>query len=161
MSVHDFRHYRAPNGVADTKSFPVTASETFVAGEPVVVAAAGTLGECGDDPSAVDGIAAHAPVNSDGSTFSVGQPVTVHGTGSDQVFITKRFATDGAGTAATPALTSIGDLAGLTGPGTWYLDTGAANKICKVIGVQDAAGNNLGDPNVLPGTGVWVLFNFI
>lgn len=161
MGTHDLRHYRAPDGVVDMKSFPVTASQTFVVGEPAVVIAAGTLSECADDPSAVDGVAAHGVVNGKGVTSPVGTQVTVYGTGKDQVFITKNFATDGAGTAATPALTNVGDLAGLTGPGTWYLDIGAANKICQIEGVQDAAGNNLGDPNVLPGTGVWVLFRFI
>jgi len=161
VGVHDLRHYQAPDGVIDMRSFPVTASATFLVGEPIVIAAAGTIDECGDDPASVDGIAAHSPTNIDGSAMAVGYSVTVYGTSPSQTFITKNFATDGAGTAATPALTNIGDLAGLTGPGTWYVDTGAANKIIQITGVQDAAGNNLGDPNVLPGTGVWVLFRFI
>ena len=59
MGVQDFQHFRAPNGGVDMKSFPVTASQTFVMGEPVVVVAAGTLSECGDDPASVSGIAAH------------------------------------------------------------------------------------------------------
>lgn len=162
MGFQDLRHYRAPDGVVDMLSFPVAASQAFLAGEPVVVGAAGTITECVTDPSVVTGIAAHKSTDVDGNDLGVGTQVTVYGTSPSQVFITKNFATDGSGTAATPALTSIGDQAGLSlASGTWYLDTGTANLLCEVVGVQDAAGNNLSDPNVLPGTGVWVLFRFI
>jgi hypothetical protein len=131
-----------------------------VAGEPVVVNVSGTLSECLDDPPAVDGVAAHAPVNTDGSTFSVGQPVTVHGVGSDQVFITKRFMV--AGSITAPSLGIIGNNLGLTASGgIWYLNTGANNKIIKVVGVQDVNGNDIADPKISTGAGVWVLFNFI
>jgi hypothetical protein len=162
MGLYDIRHYRAPDGEADMRSYPVTATQTFVAGEPVVAIAAGTLSECSSDPSAVDGIAAHGVVNGKGTTLAVGAQVTVYATSPGQTFITRRFATDGSGTAATPALTTVGDTGGLIlSGGVWYLDTGAANVLCRVEGVQDVMGNNLGDPNVLAGTGVWVLFRFI
>jgi len=161
MGFMDFRHYRAPDGVVDITSYPVAASQTFVGGEPVVVGAAGTITECGDDPAIVDGIAAHKSTDVDGNSLGTTHQIAVYGTSSGQVYITKNFATDGAGTAATPTLANIGDSAGFTGPGTWYLDTGTTNLQTEIIGVQDAAGNNLGDPNVLPGTGVWVLFKFV
>ena len=162
MGVHDLRHYRAPDGVVEMNSFPATASQTFLAGEPVQVVAAGTLSECATDPPTVDGIAAHGTTDVDGNSLGTTHPITVYGTSPNQVFISRRFATDGAGTAATPALTNIGDFAGLSlSGGIWYVDTGAANAIIKIIGVQDIAGNDLGDPKVLPGTGVWVLFHFV
>ena len=163
MAVQDIQHFSAPNGVVDMRAYPQTASETFVAGEPVVLVAAGTLSECGDDPSAVTGIAAHRTTDHDGVDRGVGAPVTVYQASPGQVFKTQNFATDGAGTAATPALTNVGDLAGLdfTSGTDWFLDIGQDNLICEIVGVRDAAGNNLSDPNVLPGTGVWVLFTFI
>ncbi len=162
MAEQDFRHYQAPDGVVDMRSFPVTAGESFRAGEPVVVAAAGTLGECADDPASVDGIAAHRSVDHDGVDLGVGTPITVYGTSPSQVFISRRFATDGDGTAASPALTNVGDLAGFDlNAGVWTVDIGQNNLIVKIVGVQDANGRDLGNPNILPGTGVWVLFSFI
>ena len=162
MGFQDLRHYRAPEGDVEMLSFPVTASQSFVAGEPVVVTAAGTLSACADDPSAVDGIAAHKSSDRRGTDLGVGHPVTVYGTSKSQIFITKNFATDGSGTAATPAITNVGDLAGyeLTS-GTWSVDIGQNNLILQIVGVQDAAGNDLGNPNILPGTGVWVLYRHI
>jgi hypothetical protein len=59
-------------------------------------------------------------------------------------------------------MTHIGDLFGLElSSGSWSVDSNKNNKIVEIVGVQDAAGNNLGDPNVLAGTGVWALFRFI
>ena len=127
----------------------------------MVVVAAGTLSECADDPAVVTGIAAHRSQDVDGVDLGVGSPVTVYRSSPGQVFITRRFATDGAGTAATPALTNVGDLAGLDlSGGIWTLDTGQNNLVCRIEGVQDITGNNLADPNVLPGAGLWVLFTF-
>jgi hypothetical protein len=154
MAVQDFQHFRAPDGVPDMQSFPVTASQSFMAGEPVVLIAAGTLSECSDDPSAITGIAAHRSTDVDGVTVDISCP--------GQVFKTNNFSTT-SGTAATPALTNIGDLAGLDfSNGTdWFLDTSQDNLLCRIVGVRDAMGNDLGDPRVLPGTGVWVLFTFL
>lgn len=161
MADQDIRHFRAPNGAIDMQSFPVTATQTFRQGEPVVVIAAGTLSECADDPAVVSGIAAHRSTDAGGTDLGVGTQVSVYRSSPGQVFITRRFATDGAGTATAPALTNVGDLAGLDfSGGIWTLDTGQDNLICRIEGVQDIAGNNLGDPNVLPGTGLWVLFTF-
>ena len=162
MSVQDFRHFQAPNGVVDMRSFPATASQSFSAGEPVVLTAAGTLSECTDDPSAVTGIAAHRSTDVKGNSLGTTHPITVYMASEGQVFITRNFSTT-SGTAATPALTNIGDLAGLdfSGDPDWALDTSQNNLICRIVGVQDAMGNYLGDPRVLPGTGVWVLFTFL
>ena len=163
MSVQDFRHYQAPSGDTDMRAYPVTASQTFVAGEPVVVSSAGTLSECTDDPPAVTGIAAHKSTDVKGTSAPAGTRITVYKGSPGQVFITRNFATDGGGTAATPTLTRIGELAGFdfTNSTDWFLDTGQDNLLCRIEGVQDAAGNNLGDPRVLDGTGVWVLFTFL
>ena len=164
MSVQDFRHYQAPSGDTDMRAYPVTASQTFVAGEPVVVVTgAGTLSECTDDPPAVTGIAAHKSTDVKGNSLGTTHPITVYRGTAGQVFITRNFATDGGGTAATPTLANVGDLAGFdfTSTTDWFLDTGQDNLLCRIEGVQDAQGNNLGDPRVLDGTGVWVLFTFL
>jgi hypothetical protein len=163
MAVQDIQHFSAPNGDTDMRAYPVTASQTFVAGEPVVVIAAGTLSECADDPSAVTGIAAHKSTDVKGASLGTTHPITVYRGSPGQIFKTRNFATDGGGTAATPTLAHIGDYAGLdfTSGTDWFLDTGQNNLICEIVGVRDAAGNNLGDPRVLPGTGVWVLFTFV
>ena len=143
-------------------AYPVTASQTFRVGEPVTVVAAGTLSEAADDPTDIAGIAAHRSTDRAGVDFGVGFQVTIYRGGPDQVFRTTSFATDGAGTQATPTLANIGDLAGLTlAAGVWSLDTGAANGLCEVTGILDSNGRNLSDPNLLSGTGSIVLFRFI
>ncbi len=162
MAFQDFRHYRAPDGVMDMLHLPVAASEAFVAGEPVVVGAAGTITECATDPSVVTGIAAHKSTDVKGDDLGAGTQITLYGTSPSQIFITKNLTTDGAGAAGTPALTNIGDQLGFAlNSGTWSLDTSMNNLTAEVVGVQDAAGNDLGSNNVLAGTGVWLLFRFI
>lgn len=142
-------------------SFPVTSGSGIREGEPVAVAAAGTLSEATDDPSTVDGIAAHAVRDVDGVRFDAGTQVAVYAVDPDQIFRTENFATDGGGTAATPTATRVGELAGLTLSGAdWSLDVGTANLICQIVGVLDSNGRNLSDPNLLPGTGQTVLFRF-
>lgn len=160
MSERDFMPYQCEG---ERIAFPVTAGQTFLAGEPVAVSAAGTLSEAGDDPSTISGIACHrTPTNLIGGSAGVGSRVTVYRISKDQVYKTKNFATDGAGTAVVPALTNIGDQAGLTlASGVWSVDTGTANLLVEVVGVRDIDGRDLADPNILPGAGHWVLFRFI
>ena len=162
MSRQDILHFSSPDGVTGLRAYPVTASQTFQQGEPVVVIAAGTLSECADDPSSVTGIAAHRSTDVNGTDLGVGTPITVYTAGPNDTFKTNNFATDGAGTAAVPTLTNVGELAGLDlSSGVWTLDTDQNNLICEIVGVRDAAGNDLSNPNVLPGAGLWVLFKFL
>ena len=160
MSVQDFRFYQSLSGEPDMQSFAVSGSSTFAAGEPVVLTSVGVISECGDDPPSVIGIAAHRSTDVKGTSFTVGHPVTVYRTTPGQIFITRNFATGGGGVAVTPQITDIGDLAGFdfSNGVDWFLDTGQDNENFIIVGVQDAMGNNLADPRVLPGTGVWVLF---
>ncbi len=160
MSEHDFQvHQRLSNEGAT--GFPVTASQTFLAGEPVTLVAAGTLSEASDDPAAITGIAAHRATDRANASFPVGQRITVYGI-ANTVFKTKNFATAGAGAAVVPTLANIGDLAGLTlSGGAWSLDTGTNNLIAEVTGILDAKGFSLSDPNLSVGVGVTVLFKLI
>ena len=160
MSARDIMPYKE----IETRAFPVAASQSFQAGEPVVVQAAGTLIEAATDPSTIDGIAAHRSTDVDGTDLGVGQRVTVYEVGPRQTFRTNSITSDGAGaTALVPTLANIGDFAGLalTGGGVWSLDTGANNLLCKIVGVLDRDGRDLSDPNLLPGTGVTALFTFV
>ncbi len=162
MSERDINWYRSNTGGPDMRAAAATASQTFQAGEPVVVVAAGTLSEAGDDPSAISGIAAHRTTDVEGTDFGVGRQITFYGIGNAQEFKTKNFATDGAGTSATPTGAIRGDLAGLTlASGVWSLDTGTNNLIAEITAVFDNKGFNLNDPVLSPGTGVEVHFRFI
>jgi hypothetical protein len=160
MAERDFMPYQCEG---ERVAFPVAAGQTFLAGEPVVLQAAGTLIEATDDPSAIDGIACHrTPTDLNGNPAGVGSRVTVYRISKDQVYKTKNFATDGAGTAVVPALTNVGDQAGLTlASGVWSVDIGTGNLLVQIVGVRDIDGRDLADPNVLAGAGLWVLFRFI
>ena len=161
MAEFDFEVHHTPGSDEDRLGYPVTASQTFLAGEPVVVTAAGRLSEATDDPASVRGIAAHRSTDRNGDSFPEGQTVTVILTG-DTVFRTQNFATDGAGTLVTPIVSNIGDPAGFTLSGDdWSLDTGTANVIAEVVAILDIFGNYIDDPNALAGDGLKVLFRFI
>jgi hypothetical protein len=160
MSERDFMPYQCEG---ERVAFPVTAGENFLAGEPVVLGAAGTLSEAGDDPSAIDGIACHrTPTDLNGAALGVGSRVTVYRISRDQIYKTKNFAQSGDGTVLVPTLTNIGEQAGLTSAGgVWYVDIGTNNLLVQVTGIRDIDGRDLSDPNLLAGAGLWVLFRFI
>ena len=163
MAAYDIMPFSSPGGNPGRRAFPVTASQTFQAGEPVVLTAAGTLSECADDPSALDGIAAHRSTDVDGTDQGVGFQVTTYAPLRNQIFRCNNFATDGAGTAVAPTLTDIGTLGGLTFLNSldWVVDMGTANMILCIVGVQDSNGRDLSDPNLLVGAGVTALFTFV
>jgi hypothetical protein len=160
MAERDFMPYQCEG---ERIAFPVTAGETFLAGEPVALGAAGTLSEAGDDPSTITGIACHrTPTNLIGGSAGVGSRVTVYRVSKDQVYKTKKFAENGDGTVLVPTLTNVGEQAGLTHSGDdWYVDIGTNNLLAEIVGIRDIDGRDLADPNVLPGAGLWVLFRFI
>lgn len=155
MAANDFRVHREPSAVG----FPQAASAAFREGEPVVVSSGGVT-EAADDPAFVTGIAATRAVDVDGVSLATGAKSTIYMLDASTYFQTVNFATDGAGTSATPTqANAVGQVAGfsLTG-GTWYVDTGAANPIVRIEAVLDARGQALGDDRVLPGTGKIVVF---
>ena len=163
MSARDFAFYTSTTGSQNSMARPITASQSFLEGEPVTVVAAGTLSECLTDPADVAGIAAMRSTDVDGTAHPVGTLITLHAGAADQIFKTTSITSDGAGaTTLVPTLANIGDLAGfaLTG-GVWSLDTGTNNLLCEITGVLDRDGRNLSDPNLLPGAGSIVLFRFV
>jgi hypothetical protein len=153
LAKNDIRPSRpGSSGAQHLTAYPITTGQTFEAGEVVVVAAAGTLSEAGDDPATVAGIAAGSSQGKtaagvDGSVPD-GTMIPVYTATDEQVFETRNFATDGAGTAVVPTLAVVGDQAGFTFTGgVWSVDTGTANLHVEIIEVLDEQGSPLGNQN--------------
>lgn len=164
MARNDIRPFRSVQGGSDLmRGFPQAASAAFREGEPVVMTA-GALAEATDDPPVVTGIAATRAVDAFGTSFATGTMATVVVGVPTQQFVCFNFATDGAGTTATPTqANAIGALAGLTldGSGNWWVDTGCANLLVQIDEVVDSTGRNITNPTNLPGSGFGVVFHFI
>jgi hypothetical protein len=165
MAANDIRiQVQMPGG---TGAGPIDSGQTFQPGEPVVVDADGTIDECGSDPVTVTGIALGSSQGKDANgiagTVANGTQISFYKPVNGQLFVTRRFATDGAGTAATPAVTSVGDTAGfILASDIWYVDTGAANVHVEIVAVLDDNGAPLGDTTVrTTGTGTQVVFGFL
>jgi len=142
MALQDIMPYRATGAGEERLAGPIAAAEAFMEGEPLVFDGAGALTECGDDPAAVDGVAAMRALDVDQAAIAAGSVITYYGVPDDQVFACDNFATAGAGAAVVPtAANAIGQLAGLSRPGDiWSVDTGAANGIVRIVNVLDVNG---------------------
>ena len=185
MARFDIMPYRGGSQgtvIPPVEHYRLNASETFVEGEPVSVNGDGELTESADDPAAEDmiGIAAMSGdtaglTNTIGiyrkrvGMFSPGASPNLPQTGDmiqvweayqGHTFITKNFATDGAGTLVTPTLANaLAERAGLSlTSGQRSLDVGTSNFIARVVDVLDANGRSLQNGG---GTGVAVLFKFV
>ena len=167
MAFDDIRVHTSPHGGHDRAiQIGVGAGETFLRGEPVAINAAGRLTESASDAVDADciGVAAAggdttAPGTMDwrtGILIVTGGLVPVHLASPHTYFITENFATDGAGTLAVPVITTIGDAASLVlAAGTWFVDTGGASNICRIMDVLDVDGRSIQESG---GTGVSVVF---
>lgn len=184
MSKFDIMPYRGAhqgNVLPPTERYRLNAAETFTIGELVSVNADGELTEAADDPAAEDVIGVAASSGDTAVTtdtigiyrkrvglFAPGASPNAPQTGdmipvwevfSGNTFIAKVFATDGAGTAATPAAANIGDRAGFSlTAGVWSLDTGTANFLARVVDVLDVNGRSVQESGL---TGSTVLFKFV
>ena len=168
MAKNDIRSSRpASGGTQHITAYPLAAAQTFDVGEVVFVASSGELTECSTDPDMVVGITAGSSQGKDvaGNTGTrpTGTLIQVFTATDEQVFETRNFATDGAGTAVTPTLANVGDFAGFSlAGGAWFLDTGTATHHCEIIEVLDRNGAPLGDSTSRSvGAGVTVRFVFI
>jgi hypothetical protein len=74
-----------------------------------------------------------------------------------------RFATDGAGTAATPtAATAVGETAGFVrASGNWFIDTGATNKHVLIEALYNSVGENIKQAGATSTTAATMTFSFI
>jgi hypothetical protein len=157
-------------------------SETFEEREVVVVdTTSGEVEECASDPTTVLGISATSTQNAvsnqgvsatlaDNTLIGVYLPtdntlfqVNVGGT----LATGNRFATDGAGTAATPtAATAVGEEAGFIRitNGTedvWVVDTGAANKHVLIEALYNSRGENIKQAGATSTTAAVMTFSFL
>lgn len=169
MAKNDIRFFKPPPGRnPGIANYGLGAGQTFEDGEVVVIdATTGLILECADDPALVTGISA---VSSQGrqtagtigvkDTFS---DIAVYTTVPGQLFISSNFATDGAGTAATPTFLNIGDTAGFTlASGEWFVDTGTANLHVEIVDILNTEKHSVAAPlSRLAGTGYYVVFGFI
>ena len=147
----------------------LNASETFAVGEPVYLNTDGEAQESGDDPAptAFGGIALSSgdtarssdpvgtfvrrvgqyQISGDGHTPTTNDLVAVAVCMPGATIKCNNFATDGAGTAATPTqANAIGETAGLTlASGSYSIDTGvtAGNEFLHIIDVLDANGQSI------------------
>lgn len=163
MAKGDIRPFRSTLGGTDNiLGLPQSSTATFSEGEPVRLNASGQLIECTDDPPYCAGIAAAPALTS--ATMGVSGTFTapVVGTLPSQQFVCFNFATDGAGTAATPTLANaVGRRAGFTlASTTWSVDTGCANLFVTIDGVVDSVGRLINNPTTGAGTGFGVVFHF-
>ena len=167
MARNDIQPFSATDGSHEVVVFPLAASQSVAQGEPVAVTA-GELSEATDDPPAIKGIAV-APtffgtLNGNTTVRPTGTLIQCYSTARRQTFYSKNFATDGAGTAATPTVANAtGRLAGLTltGGGSWVVDTGCDNLIVEILEVRTANGSILGEPKTAGLTGTTVVFRFL
>ncbi len=172
MARNDIRPAQAHSGgVHLIRPLPMATGAAFETGEPVVWDGAGGIEEAADDPATIAGISAVPASATAVSAFigrylarAAGTLIQVYEPDPDQIFVCPNFATDGAGTPATPTqANAIGVLAGLSlnlVSDLWSVDTGSANLICQIDGVLDARRNLITDPNVLTTAGVGVAFHF-
>lgn len=165
MAARDIMPYSSHHGShIVVEHYPLAASQTFEPGEPVNVNASGQAAEAGSNPAgtALTGIAMAGPGSGNidwatGNAMAAGASIPVVIPTTSTTFATTNFATDGAGTAATPTAANIGDTAGLVlASGNWFVDVGATNKVAEIVDVLDADGKSL--KNSGAGTGQTVVF---
>ena len=179
MAANDIR---VRSGCHEIREYPLETGQTFDHGDVVVVdLASGEIEECASDPLDVEGIAAYQSRDrytdpggdtalADNTIIGVYLPTdntlfccNVGGT----LATGNRFATDGAGTAATPtAANAVGETAGfiLITDGTedvWVVDTGAANAHVVIEALYNSEGQNVKDPRATSTVATIMTFSFI
>lgn len=136
---------------------------TFREGEPVVLDGSNELVECAVvDPPVITGIAVEPAVSR--SSMMAGLEISdtfrlVERWTPNNTFVCRYFATDGAGTLATPTqANAVGQAGNLYSNGTqWTFDTGAANNNAVGIDVLDGNGNSLQNDLVPNTAGAFVV----
>lgn len=120
---------RIPSGTPNVVAMRVTAAQAFAKGALVIDTAAGTISECGADPTAVLGVALQGAFTGPGNN-NADSPVVITGQMTDcsvamfdrsQVFSCRGV--NGATDPATPLVTNIGESYGCAKVSTdWVLD---------------------------------------
>ena len=172
MALNDILPFTSPmGGHCRIEEYPLGAgTQSFVKGEVVYIDAAGDVSECGDDPddpvfsgvSATGGDETAGPgtLNFEtGIIITAGDMVKVYIPDFTQRWITRNFATGGAGVLATPVQADVGLVAGFSRPaGQWSLDTGATNSHARIVQLLDADGADVARSG---GTAVFTIFTIL
>ncbi len=147
-------HSNATGGHCRVTRQYLTASETFLQGEPVRVTADGLVKEPATDPddNNIYGIAAV-----DGNGGSAGDDVQVYVPNSDQYWLTKNYSEAGSAFADTaPVAARIGDeIALVLISGSWGVSIVGNNNIARIVDVLDAQGESV---RVSSATGTQIVF---
>ena len=172
---------RVRSGKHEIREYPLETGMTFEEGEPlVVVLASGEIAECASDPITVTGISATSsraryPNPGGGTALPNNTLIGVYLPIDECLFVSNvggtlatgnRFATDGAGTAATPtAATAVGRTAGFIHitDGTenvWVVDTGAVNAHVTIEALYNSVGENIKDPNARSTVAATMTYSF-
>jgi hypothetical protein len=177
MTAFDIMPWDSNGSEDDVRHYRLDGSETFSAGMLVYIGADGDINGAGDSAlgNQMLGIALAPARYSIGGTSTTKNPRTgvAYATGDmipvahlrpGKRVITRKFATDGAGTSEAPTLANaLGETAGLieTGSGTTavhWIDTGAAqDDLFRIVDVLDTNKNSLQDPKYSSNTGVYVV----
>jgi hypothetical protein len=165
VARNDIRPWRPDSGgFVEVTAFPLAAAQNFNEGEPVVFDGSGAIQEAADDPTTLAGIAATRSIDVDGVVRATGTPISTYRLSDSMTWVCRNFATDGAGTTATPTqANAIGQLAGLTltGGGAWVVDTGTANLLFRIEDVVNASGVSITNPLFVDRTGVSVVMRIV
>ncbi len=135
---------RTPSGTPNTQSIAVTAAQTFKKGALLVDTAAGTVSECGADPTSVLGVAqmdAFAGLGYD----MANSPAVVTGRSNEcvvaiadrsQIFTCRGV--NGGTDPVTPAQTNIGEVYGVAKVSTdWVLDLAeTTTTVCEIVDID-------------------------
>lgn len=126
-----FNLARTPSGTPNVVNYQYTAAQTFRKGALVVDTAAGTVSECGADPTSVLGVALEAAASKPGGTGIANSPSYITGGNSNEVAValadrSQVFSCrgiNGATDPLTPTQTMIGEQYGVAKVGNdWVLD---------------------------------------
>lgn len=137
---------RIPSGTPNVISVRYTAAQTFKKGALVVDTAAGTVSECGADPTRVYGVAMEDAGSKPGGTGIANNPSYVTGGNNNEVSVcvadrSQVFTcrgVNGGTDPVTPAVTNVGESYGVAKVGNdWVLDLAeTTTKVCEIVDID-------------------------
>jgi hypothetical protein len=136
---------RNPTGTPNVQAMRVTAAQTFKRGALVADTAAGTISECGADPTSVLGVALQnafsGPGNdlaNSGSAVVTGQNVECSVALADRVTVFSCRGVNGGTDPVTPAITNIGEVYGVAKVSDdWVLDLAeTVATVCEIVDID-------------------------
>ncbi len=136
---------RIPGQSPNIQSMVVTAAQTFKKGALVIDVSAGTISECGADPSAVLGVAMEAAFTKPGNSMNFspsyitgGAPTECSIAIADRRTVFSMRGVNGGTDPVTPTQTMVGESYGVAKSGDdWYLDIAETSaKVFKIVDID-------------------------